>query len=93
MARLGELDLGDDDDGATPTDLLIVNRKVHEEYNPTTFVNDISILRLENDVIFTGKFIARCSEGHVSFVSKPLPNSNRVNFNIIQHNIKEHNTP
>jgi hypothetical protein len=57
MARLGELDLRDDNDGAKPIDLLIVNRKVHEEYNPTTFVNDISILSLQNDVIFTGKLL------------------------------------
>ncbi|PNF34236.1 hypothetical protein B7P43_G17518 [Cryptotermes secundus] len=53
MARLGELDLKDDNDGATPTDILIVDRKVHEEYNPTTFVNDIAILRLQDAVTFT----------------------------------------
>jgi hypothetical protein len=65
MARLGELDLKDDNDGAKPIDILIVDRKVHEEYNPTTFVNDIAILKLHNAVTFTGKFMARCSEGPI----------------------------
>jgi hypothetical protein len=53
MARLGELDLQRDDDGATPIDILIEDRKVHDSYNPTTFVNDVAILRLQNDVTFT----------------------------------------
>jgi hypothetical protein len=77
MARLGELDLRDDNDGAKPTDLLIVNRKVHEEYNPTTFVNDISILSLQNDVIFTGNLLranALHSQTSVSQKHSPVKN-------------------
>jgi secreted trypsin-like serine protease len=55
MVRLGDLDLQQDDDGATPMNILIEDRKVHEKYNPTTFVNDIAILRLQNDVTFTSR--------------------------------------
>lgn len=53
VARLGELDLKRDDDGATPIDILIQDRKVHEGYNPTSFTNDIAILKLQDDVTFT----------------------------------------
>ena len=57
VARLGELDLKRDDDGATPIDILIQDRKVHEGDNPTSFTNDIAILKLQDDVTFTSKFI------------------------------------
>ncbi|KDR18888.1 venom protease-like isoform X2 [Zootermopsis nevadensis] len=53
MARLGELDLERDDDGATPIDILIEDHKVHNNYDPRTFVNDVAILRLQNDVNYT----------------------------------------
>lgn len=53
VARFGELDLNREDDGAAPIDILIQDRKVHEGYNPTTFTNDIAILKLQNDVTFT----------------------------------------
>lgn len=55
MARLGELDLERDDDGATPIDILIEDHKVHNNYDPRTFVNDVAILRLQNDVNFTSR--------------------------------------
>ena len=53
MARIADLNLKDDNDGATPVERLIESSKVHEEYDPTTFVNDIAILRLNDDVQFS----------------------------------------
>jgi hypothetical protein len=84
VARLGELVLKDDDDGAKPIDVLITDRKVHEEYNPTSFVNDIAILRLQDDVIFTSKFIARCSRWQIFSIYKSLSKSNKVHFKYIK---------
>ncbi|XP_069687959.1 venom protease-like [Periplaneta americana] len=53
LARLGDLDLKNDSDGASPINVPIEDRMVHEDYNPTTFVNDIAIIRLNQDVDFT----------------------------------------
>ncbi|KAL4705221.1 hypothetical protein ACJJTC_000219 [Scirpophaga incertulas] len=53
VVRLGELDLEREDEGATPTDVLIQEKIKHEEYSPTAFTNDIAILLLERDVPFT----------------------------------------
>ncbi|KAG5895997.1 hypothetical protein JTB14_007565 [Gonioctena quinquepunctata] len=47
LARLGELDLYSDDDGAHPEDIKLVKAKIHENFNPTQFTNDIAILTLE----------------------------------------------
>ncbi|KAL1492498.1 hypothetical protein ABEB36_010744 [Hypothenemus hampei] len=46
LARLGELDLYDDNDGAQPTDIEITNVKIHENYTPSKYINDIAIITL-----------------------------------------------
>ncbi|KAF5294710.1 hypothetical protein FQA39_LY00194 [Lamprigera yunnana] len=46
VARLGDLDLYSDDDGATPSTIPLASTKVHELYNPTSYTNDIAILTL-----------------------------------------------
>ncbi|KAB0801535.1 hypothetical protein PPYR_05889 [Photinus pyralis] len=46
LARLGELDLYSDDDGAQPSTSTLSKAKVHEQYNPTSYTNDIAILTL-----------------------------------------------
>jgi len=46
VARLGELDLYSDDDGAQPSTIALANAKIHEQYNPTSYTNDIAILTL-----------------------------------------------
>ncbi|KAK6635564.1 hypothetical protein RUM44_000816 [Polyplax serrata] len=51
--RLGDLNLYRDDDGAHPVEIPIADRIIHPGYNPTTFVNDIAILRMEKPVTFT----------------------------------------
>ncbi|XP_069686150.1 venom protease-like [Periplaneta americana] len=51
--RLGELELDNDQDGATPLDVPISRRIVHEDYEPKTLVNDIAILELRDEVNFT----------------------------------------
>lgn len=46
LARLGELDLYDDQDGASPVDIPIASTKIHENYNPSQFTSDIAMLTL-----------------------------------------------
>lgn len=50
LARIGDLDLYDDEDGATPVNIPIVKKKMHENYNPTAHTFDIAILTLEHPV-------------------------------------------
>nr|CAD7443511.1 unnamed protein product [Timema bartmani] len=50
MVRLGEHNLESDEDGASPIDVPIAKNKIHEEYSPTTFSNDIAILWLKESV-------------------------------------------
>lgn len=50
LARVGDLDLYDDQDGVTPVDIPIINRRVHENYNPTAHIFDIAILTLKSPV-------------------------------------------
>ncbi|CAH1103408.1 unnamed protein product [Psylliodes chrysocephalus] len=49
VVRLGDLNLFDDNDGAFPEDINIVSSKIHEDYSPTKFTNDIAILTLEKE--------------------------------------------
>lgn len=56
MARLGELDLNSTTDGADPIDILIENKILHPQYNPTSYTNDIAIIRLAEDIPFSRKF-------------------------------------
>lgn len=50
LARVGDLDLYDDQDGVTPVDIPIAIRRIHENYNPTAHIYDIAILTLERPV-------------------------------------------
>lgn len=63
MARLGELDLYDDDEGANPIDIPLIKATMHEDYNPTTFTNDIAILTLK----FTADVRKLQLNKHISF--------------------------
>lgn len=53
--RIGDLDLSRDDDGAHPIQVEIEDKLIHPDYNTETFVNDIAVLRLAQDIQFTGK--------------------------------------
>ncbi|RZB77536.1 venom protease-like [Asbolus verrucosus] len=46
LARLGDLDLFSDDDGANPETILLAKAKIHENFSPVNFTNDIAILTL-----------------------------------------------
>ncbi|CAH1153664.1 unnamed protein product [Phaedon cochleariae] len=47
LARVGELDLYSNDEGADPEDIRLIKAKIHENYSPVQFTNDIAILTLE----------------------------------------------
>ncbi|CAH1103279.1 unnamed protein product [Psylliodes chrysocephalus] len=49
LARLGELTLFDEKDGASPEDIKIISVKKHENFNTVEFTNDIAILTLEHE--------------------------------------------
>lgn len=55
LVRIGDLDLSRDDDGAHPIQVEIEDKLIHPDYNTETFVNDIAVLRLAQDIQFTGK--------------------------------------
>lgn len=55
LVRVGELDLDDENEGATPIDLLIEKKTVHPKYEAKSVSNDIAILRVDRDIQFTGK--------------------------------------
>lgn len=61
LARLGELDLEDDEDGAHPVDIEIAAKHVHPEYSPTRFTNDIAILTLKEAAPATGMHARVCA--------------------------------
>ncbi|RZC35862.1 Trypsin and/or DUF316 domain containing protein, partial [Asbolus verrucosus] len=47
LARLGDLDLYSNDDGASPVTIPVVKVKIHENFSATKFTNDIAILTLK----------------------------------------------
>ncbi|XP_020292830.1 venom protease-like [Pseudomyrmex gracilis] len=51
--RIGDLDLNDDYDGATPFEDFIERKIVHPDYNPATYTNDVAILKTTYEVPFT----------------------------------------
>ncbi|XP_048504823.1 venom protease-like isoform X2 [Athalia rosae] len=53
IARLGDLDLISDDDGANPVDIPIEKITLHPAYDSARYTNDIAVIRLERDVAFT----------------------------------------
>ncbi|KAJ6634877.1 Venom serine protease Bi-VSP [Pseudolycoriella hygida] len=48
LARLGEYDLTSTNDGASPIDIVIDQRFVHEQYDSKIIYNDISLLKLRD---------------------------------------------
>ena len=58
---MGEHELNNDNDGATPLDIEIETKVIHENYSPKNLSNDIAILTLEQDVeIFDQKISPIC---------------------------------
>lgn len=53
LARLGEHDLQSDTDGAKPIDVPIERGTIHPQYNSSTVANDIAVLRLKREILFT----------------------------------------
>ncbi|XP_076389576.1 transmembrane protease serine 9-like [Megachile rotundata] len=51
--RIGDLDLYSDNDGVQPVQLGIDKVTVHPQYSTSSTVNDIAIIRLNNDVQFS----------------------------------------
>ena len=63
QVRLGEHELNNDNDGATPLDIEIESKVIHENYNPKNLSNDIAVLTLKQDVeIFDEKISPVCLE-------------------------------
>ncbi|XP_014468865.1 PREDICTED: venom protease-like isoform X2 [Dinoponera quadriceps] len=58
--RVGDLDLNNDNDGAYPFEDFIERRVVHPQYDPTTYTNDIAVLKTTRDVPFTLKLHPIC---------------------------------
>ncbi|EZA47437.1 hypothetical protein DMN91_005410 [Ooceraea biroi] len=51
--RIGDLDLKNDYDGATPFEDFIERKTIHPRYDPKTITNDIAILKTTRDVPFS----------------------------------------
>lgn len=47
LARVGEHDLYSANDGASPEDIPLIKAKIHENYSPVQYINDIALLWLE----------------------------------------------
>ncbi|CAL1684473.1 unnamed protein product [Lasius platythorax] len=58
--RIGDLDLNNDNDGATPFEDFIERKVVHPNYNPTTHTNDVAVLKTTRDVPFTSMIHPIC---------------------------------
>ncbi|XP_035739812.1 venom protease-like [Vespa mandarinia] len=71
MARLGDLDLNSTTDGADPINILILNKILHPKYNPTSYTNDIAIIKLAEDVPFSQNIHPICLP-----IIEPLIHSN-----------------
>ena len=61
LVRLGEHNLNRNDDGANPIDIPIDRIIPHPEYSAISHENDIAVIRLSQDVPFTGKTISKQS--------------------------------
>ena len=65
VARIGALKVGgNDEDGVQPIDVEIEKIIVHPEFNSIGFQNDIAVLKLANEVSFSGKVSTRRSLEH-----------------------------
>ena len=58
--RLGEDDLGSDDDGVSPVDIEILEVVQHPDWNVTAFKNDIAMVKLSTPVSFTDLIMPAC---------------------------------
>lgn len=56
--RIGDLDLNNDYDGASPFEDFIERKTVHPEYNPRTYTNDVAVLKTSQEVPFTCKLLS-----------------------------------
>ncbi|KAI4503082.1 hypothetical protein M0802_002126 [Mischocyttarus mexicanus] len=74
MVRLGDLDLDSTTDGADPIDVLIDQKIVHPQYNPSSHINDIAIIKLADEVPFSRNLHPICLP-----VNDPLLHSNFYN--------------
>lgn len=52
IARLGEVNITQDDDGATPEDITIANIILHPQYHNGTHVNDIALIYLNRPITY-----------------------------------------
>jgi len=68
--RIGDLDLNNDYDGATPFEDFLERKTVHPKYDPKTYTNDVAVLKTTQEVPFLRKFLysilfrfCNCPEG------------------------------
>lgn len=54
--RVGDLDLNNDFDGASPFEDFIERKAIHPHYNPTSHTNDVAVLKTTTEVPFTCEF-------------------------------------
>lgn len=54
LARLGEYDLSSTNDGASPVDIPIDQKFVHEQYDAKIIFNDIALLKLRDYAPISG---------------------------------------
>ena len=55
VVRIGDLNLKRDDDGAHPIQIEVDSKLIHPDYSSESNNNDIAILKLKEDVPFSGK--------------------------------------
>ncbi|XP_052757068.1 uncharacterized protein LOC113511485 [Galleria mellonella] len=78
LVRLGELDLAKEDDGATPTDVLIKKKIKHEQYSSKAYTNDIGVLVLEKEVQFTDLIRPICLPASSELRERTFENYNPI---------------
>lgn len=54
--RVGDLDLDNDFDGASPFEDFIERKAIHPDYNPTSHTNDVAVLKTTREVPYTREF-------------------------------------
>jgi len=71
--RLGEHNLVSEEDGAEPEDFFVEERIIHAEYHPTTFDNDIGLIKLDRDVVFRETISPVCLPLHLDDGGRDRP--------------------
>ncbi|PSN56822.1 hypothetical protein C0J52_02704 [Blattella germanica] len=87
LARLGELNLKRNDDGAEPRNYLIVDIKRHPEYKPPAKYNDIALLKLDRRVEFNDFIRPACLYTRDDFTEKKSDNLLKVAISIIDNKV------